>query len=90
MRQKLETSRDFYYRCILRQWVQALFLTADIFKPLVVVPWQSATSFPELHQTMVPEEQLISQYAALTSSGNGMFYPGGMAATMGGGGCGGS
>jgi hypothetical protein len=59
-------------------------------KPVVAV-WQPAAiiSVPA-RQTLVSENQLVSTYAALISSGTSFSYPGGMAATMGGGGCGGS
>jgi hypothetical protein len=59
-------------------------------KPVVTV-WQPAilVSTPA-HQTLVSENQLLSSYASLISSGSVISYPGGMAATMGGGGCGGS
>ena len=59
-------------------------------KPVVAV-WQPAAiiSVPA-RQTLVSENQLVSTYASLISSGSSFSYPGGMAATMGGGGCGGS
>jgi hypothetical protein len=59
-------------------------------KPVVAV-WQPAIIISSpARQTLVSENQLISSYAAFISSGSVSSYPGGMAATMGGGGCGGS
>jgi hypothetical protein len=59
-------------------------------KPVVAVWQPTAIISAPARQTLVSENQLVSTYAALISSGSSFSYPGGMAATMGGGGCGGS
>jgi len=67
------------------------FLTSYSSQKPVVTLWQPAVvvSAPA-RQSLVPENTLLSSYASLINSGNVFSYPGGMAATMGGGGCGGS
>jgi hypothetical protein len=67
------------------------FLTSYASPKQIVAVWQPAIIISSpARQTLVSENQLISSYAALISSGSSFAYPGGMAATMGGGGCGGS
>jgi hypothetical protein len=67
------------------------FLTSYASQKPVVVVWQpDVVATAPARQSFVPENQLLSSYASLISSGSVFSYPGGMAATMGGGGCGGS
>jgi hypothetical protein len=61
----------------------------NTIKPTVQT-WQTVTVPAYNRQTWLPGDQLVSSYALLASSGKGFWYPGGMAASMGGGGCGGS
>jgi hypothetical protein len=49
--------------------------------------WQSMNIPSYDRETWTSENQLISSYNLLAKNGKGISYPGGMAATMGGGGC---
>jgi len=67
------------------------FLASYAYGKPVIAVWQpDVVVTTPARQTFIPENQLLSSYASLISSGSVFSYPGGMAATMGGGGCGGS